>query len=151
MYFGIVHDNTSAMAPIALDNTPAPVEDIADLKKRLQSLTVDDLHLPPDNTLKRYQKAGIDLSKGYPYFPPKPDFVQQVAGIRTELREYVDPATRADRDKKALFSAAKEVKHLSTHIGVSQLQADHTTAVLISHLDRDHRAPAQGLDRSTAR
>ena len=43
MYFGIVHDNTSTMAPIALDNTPAPVEDIADLKKRLQSLTVDDL------------------------------------------------------------------------------------------------------------
>lgn len=119
MYFGIVHDNTSTMAPIALDNTPAPVEDIADLKKRLQSLTVDDLHLPPDNTLKRYQKAGIDLSKGYPYFPPKPEFVQQVAGIRTELREYVDPATRADKDKKALFSAAKEVKHLSTHIGVS--------------------------------
>ncbi|WVQ82940.1 hypothetical protein IAT38_005076 [Cryptococcus sp. DSM 104549] len=108
------------MAPIAID-TPAStdstskVEDIASLKARLQSKP--DIVLPPDNTLRRYLKAGIDLSNGYPYFPPKPEFVQEVEGIRKDLREYVDPGTRADPEKKALFGAAKEVKNLSTWIG----------------------------------
>ncbi|WVR03028.1 hypothetical protein IAU60_000017 [Kwoniella sp. DSM 27419] len=88
------------MAPIALDNS-----------------TGGGVILPPDNTLRRYQKAGIDLSNGYPYFPPKPEFVQEVTKIREDLREYVDPGTRADPEKKALFGAAKEVKDLTTWIG----------------------------------
>lgn len=113
------------MAPIAINDnaSSAPVvDDITALKQRLQALQVeqkDTLHLPPDNTLRRYQKAGIDLSNGYPYFPPKPDFVQDVSKIRTDLRDYVDPGTRADKEKKALFGAAKEVKDLTRHIGVS--------------------------------
>ena len=135
------------MAPIALDttqpqsNNPVAQDDVAALKARLQALhtdaandtlgtgdeglngkpraRADALVLPPDNTLRRYLKAGIDLSGGYPYFPPKPEFVQDVAKIRTDLREYVDPGTRADKDKKALFGAAKEVRNLTTHIGVS--------------------------------
>ena len=115
------------MAPIAIgtetqnQDPPSRNDDIAALKDRLQSLKVDkDITLPPDNTLRRYQKAGIDLSDGYPYFPPKPDYVQDVHKIRTDLREYVDPGTRADPEKKALFGAAKEVKNLTTHIGVSE-------------------------------
>ncbi|WVF67006.1 hypothetical protein IAT40_001749 [Kwoniella sp. CBS 6097] len=109
------------MAPIAIDTPPqqpaqSSVEDITALKARLEASKAD-ITLPPDNTLRRYQKAGIDLSDGYPYFPPKPEFVQDVTKIRIDLREYVDPGTRADPEKKALFGAAKEVRNLTTWIG----------------------------------
>jgi hypothetical protein len=57
-------------------------------------------------------------SEGYPYFPNKPEFVQDVEKLQTNLRDYVDPATRADPEKKALFGAAKEVRNLSIHVGV---------------------------------
>jgi hypothetical protein len=110
------------MAPIAIDDKPASQEvDISALKQALAEVDRSkvELILPPENTLRRYQKAGIDLSKGYPYFPPKPEFVQDVEKIRTDLRTYVDPGTRADREKKALFGAAKKVVNLTTHIGVS--------------------------------
>ncbi|KAJ7471176.1 hypothetical protein B0H11DRAFT_2433749, partial [Mycena galericulata] len=72
---------------------------------------------PPANTLRRYEKAGIDISQGYPYLPNKPEFVQDVEKLQTNLRDYVDPGTRADPEKKALFGAAKEVRNLSIHIG----------------------------------
>jgi hypothetical protein len=123
------------MAPIATDPTPtanpASGEDITALKARLQALKLDGepLHLPPDNTLRRYAKAGIDLSGGYPYFPPKPEFVGDVKAVREDARDgkpYVDPATRADKEKKALFGAAKEVRDLTTHIGVSLEPAQNT-------------------------
>lgn len=111
------------MAPIATGIPNETVqEDITTLKARLQSLKVDqkaEIILPPDNTLRRYIKAGIDLSQGYPYLPPKPDYIQDVEKIRKDLREYVDPGIRADPEKKALFGAAKSVKNLTTHIGVS--------------------------------
>ncbi|RXK36037.1 hypothetical protein M231_06685 [Tremella mesenterica] len=108
------------MAPIAIDPTPVVEErdtstEIAALKTILKKQ--ENVVLPPDNTLRRYLKAGIDLSNGYPYHPPKPDFVQDVKKIRTDLREYQDPALRADPEKKALFGAAKEVKNLTSHIG----------------------------------
>ncbi|WVQ82937.1 hypothetical protein IAT38_005073 [Cryptococcus sp. DSM 104549] len=109
------------MAPIAIDSpasaetTNKGQEDVATLKARLQSKP--DIILPPDNTLKRYLKAGIDLSNGYPYYPPKPQYVQEVSKLRENLREYVDPGTRADKEKKALFGAAKEVNNLTPWIG----------------------------------
>ncbi|KAK4685092.1 sulfonate dioxygenase, partial [Tremellales sp. Uapishka_1] len=110
------------MAPVALHSPANTVSDsdITALKQRLAEAKIDakaDLILPPDNTLRRYQKAGIDLSGGYPYFPPKPEFVSDVAKIRTDLRDYVDPGTRADPEKKALFGAAQKVNKLTTHIG----------------------------------
>jgi len=40
-----------------------------------------------------------------------------VYAIRDYDREYTDAGTRADPEKKALFGAAKEVKHLTSHIG----------------------------------
>ncbi|OCF60226.1 hypothetical protein L486_02906 [Kwoniella mangroviensis CBS 10435] len=112
------------MAPIALDTaSPAAappakssLEDIAALKAALKEAKAE-IVLPPDNTLRRYQKAGIDLSGGYPYFPPKPDYVQEVGKIRENLREYKDPGLRADKEKKALFGAAKEVRDLTKWIG----------------------------------
>jgi hypothetical protein len=141
------------MAPIAIGTETQDIQsrndDIAALKERLQSLKVEkDITLPPDNTLRRYQKAGIDLSNGYPYFPPKPDFVQDVHKIRTDLREYVDPGTRADPEKKALFGAAKEVKNLTTHIGVSPSES-YGESVLITV--RDYRLAAQGPHGPTER
>lgn len=114
------------MAPIATDSPQKDVstDDVAQLKERLAKVDLDkvkQLTLPPDNTLKRYLKAGIDLSDGYPYFPPKPDFVEDVTKIREQVRDkpYVDPGTRADPEKKALFGAAKKVTNLTTNIGVS--------------------------------
>ncbi|KAL1412033.1 hypothetical protein Q8F55_003030 [Vanrija albida] len=109
------------MAPVAI-STPAPADDIAELKAKLNAVDLNkvNLQLPPDNTLRRYQKAGIDLSEGYPFYPPKPDLVQDVTKLREDVREgktYVDPGTRADKEKKALFGAAKEVNDLTTHIG----------------------------------
>lgn len=110
------------MAPVAIaQSQPANSEiDISTLKASLAQIDRSkiDLTLPPENTLRRYQKAGIDLSKGYPYFPPKPKYVQEVEKIRTDLREYVDPGTRADPEKKALFGAASKVTYLTSNIGV---------------------------------
>jgi hypothetical protein len=93
----------------------------------------DSLNLPGP-TRARLEKAGIHLSKGYPVSlhtsltlllaltdtavpPAVPLFLQDVYAIRDQDREYIDAGTRADKEKKALFSAAKEVKHLTAHIG----------------------------------
>ncbi|ORY25433.1 hypothetical protein BCR39DRAFT_580176 [Naematelia encephala] len=74
--------------------------------------------LPPATTQARLSKAGIDISKGYPFVPKHaPEFVSEVYEIRKELRQYVDPATRADPQKRALFGAAKEVRHIGVHLG----------------------------------
>ncbi|WVW85177.1 hypothetical protein I302_107215 [Kwoniella bestiolae CBS 10118] len=73
---------------------------------------------PPLRTQQRLAKAGIDISNGYPYIPEKiPQYVQDVYELRNNLREYVDPATRADPEKKALFGAATKVHHLGAHAG----------------------------------
>lgn len=83
-------------------------------------------------------QAGIDLSKGYPEYPIRPKTIELASGIRKEVGfffgkgyqlqlneltsinqewEHKDPGVRADKEKKALFSAAKEVIHLSPHLG----------------------------------
>lgn len=76
----------------------------------------DTLELP-EAARKRLEKAGIDLSNGYPYRPAKPLYLDDVTKIRDYDREHVDPGSRADPEKKALLSAAKEVIHLTSHIG----------------------------------
>ncbi|KAF2167408.1 hypothetical protein M409DRAFT_54010 [Zasmidium cellare ATCC 36951] len=77
---------------------------------------IDSLGLPGP-ARARLEKAGIDLSQGYPYRPARPLYLQDVYAIRDYDREFIDPGSRADKSKKALFSAAKEVKHLTAHIG----------------------------------
>ncbi|KAF2707102.1 TauD-domain-containing protein [Pleomassaria siparia CBS 279.74] len=97
------------MAPsIAVAISPDIKDTIVPLK--------DTLGLP-EPTRKRLEKAGIDLSNGYPYRPAKPIYLDDVHNIRNYDREFVDPGTRADPEKKALLSAAKEVKDLTAHIG----------------------------------
>lgn len=94
------------MAPVAIDPR---IVDVALPKK-------DTLSLPkPART--RLEKAGIDLSEGYPYRPSRPLYLDDVYNIRNEDRPHVDPGTRADPEKKALLSAAKEVIDLTRHIG----------------------------------
>jgi len=76
----------------------------------------DTLGLPP-NSRARLEKAGIDLSNGYPYRPAKPLYLQDVYNIRNVDREHREAGAHADPDKKALFTAAKEVNDLTVHIG----------------------------------
>jgi len=98
------------MAPIAIPISPEIKEtDTIQPKK-------DTLGLP-GAARARLEKAGIDLSNGYPYRPAKPLYLDDVYKIRDYDRPFVDPGSRADPEKKALFSAAKEVKNLTAHIG----------------------------------
>lgn len=76
----------------------------------------DNLGLPVE-TRKRLDKAGIDLSTGYPYRPLRPLYLQDVYSIRNKEREHVDPGSRADPAKQSLLSAATKVTDLTTHIG----------------------------------
>lgn len=94
------------MAPTAIDPR---IVDVAEPRK-------DTLSIPPA-ARERLEKAGIDLSAGYPYRPSRPLFIDDVYHVRNYDRPYVDPGTRADPEKKALLSAAKEIIHLTRHIG----------------------------------
>jgi len=85
------------------------IKDVAEPRK-------DTLGLP-EPTRKRLEKAGIDLSNGYPYRPARPLYLQDVYEIRNNDRPYKDAGARADKEKKALFSAATKVTDLTTHIG----------------------------------
>lgn len=92
---------------------PAPIDprivDVAPPRK-------DTLALP-SAARERLEKSAVDLSAGYPYRPSRPLYLDDVYNIRNEHREYVDSGSRADPAKKALLSAAKEVIHLTRHIG----------------------------------
>lgn len=63
----------------------------------------------PELSKQRLEAAGVDLTQPYPEHPKKVLYLQDVLKLRSEDREYIDPASRADPEKKALFSAAKEV------------------------------------------
>ena len=78
---------------------------------------------------ERLEKGGVNLSTGYPYRPSRPLYVDDVYNIRNYDRPHVDPGTRADPEKKALLSAAKQVIHLTKHIGteIVGLQLKHLT------------------------
>lgn len=92
---------------------PAPIdESIVDAVEQKR-------HAPPipDPTRERLLKAGVDLSNGYPYWPNKPLYLQDVRSIRSEDRLHEDAGARADKSKKHLFSAATKVTDLTTHIG----------------------------------
>ena len=94
------------MAPSAIDDR---IKDVVVQKK-------DTLPLPL-SARTRLEKAGIDLSNGYPERPAKPLYLQDAFNVRNEEREHVEPGARADKSKSSLFSAAKEVINLTTHIG----------------------------------
>jgi hypothetical protein len=98
------------MAPSATELPIVPtIKDYVVQKK-------DTLPIPP-STRARLEKAGIDLSNGYPERPAKPLFLDDAFNIRNVDREHVEVGARADKSKSALLSAAKEVIHLTSHIG----------------------------------
>jgi len=98
------------MAPSATELPIVPeIKDYVVQKK-------DTLPLPAASRA-RLEKAGIDLSNGYPERPAKPLFLDDAFKIRNVEREHVDAGARADKSKSALFSAAKEVINLTSHVG----------------------------------
>lgn len=94
------------MAPAPIDPS---IQDVVEPKQ-------DSLALP-EATRSRLEKAGIDLSNGYPYRPSKPLYLQDVYKIRAEDREYHDAGARADKSKKNLLAAATKVTDLTANIG----------------------------------
>jgi alpha-ketoglutarate-dependent taurine dioxygenase len=82
--------------------------------------TVSWLEKLPKSSRDRLERHGIDLSKGYPIVPKYediPKFVDEAFEIRNKEYPYVERGKNADPEKKALFGAAKEVIHLTKHIG----------------------------------
>ena len=74
----------------------------------------------PEATQKRYERHNVDLSKGYPFIPSQenvPVYVDDAFQIREEEYPYIERGLNADPEKKALLGAAKEVIHLTKHIG----------------------------------
>lgn len=72
--------------------------------------------LLPEITRQRLEKAGIDLSKGYPQKPNRQVQYQDPSG-RDHSQPYIDAGSRADKEKRSLLSAATGVIHLTKHIG----------------------------------
>ncbi|CZS93965.1 related to sulfonate dioxygenase [Rhynchosporium agropyri] len=101
------------MAPSA---TEIEVRPIASHIKDFVVQKKDTLPLPAA-ARARLEKAGIDLSNGYPERPGKPLYLDDATSIRNVEREHIDAGARADKSKSALFSGAKEVIHLTAHIG----------------------------------
>ncbi|GAW26573.1 putative alpha-ketoglutarate-dependent taurine dioxygenase [Rosellinia necatrix] len=98
----------SAVEP-ATATTPAPTKN--GTERKFGKFTI------PDVARQRMDKAGIDLSQGYPEYPADLVYKQDVAALQPEPVPYDDPGRRADKEKKALFGAAKEVRHLTFHCG----------------------------------
>lgn len=77
----------------------------------------------PETTRKRFDKYGIDISKGYPKRPEQltlflDDSIRARDQIFKKLKEnYIERGKNADPEKKALFAKVKEVKHLTKFIG----------------------------------
>lgn len=88
------------MAPVALPILPSIKDTVAPKK--------DTLGLP-EAARKRFEKAGIDLSAGYPYRPAKPIYLDDVYNVRDHDRPFTDPGSRADPAKKALLSELKDL------------------------------------------
>lgn len=80
----------------------------------------EGLTILPDPARKRFEEAGVDISKGYPSRPDIskiPVYVDEAFQVRNEDYPYIERGKNADPEKKALFGAAKEVRNLTNHIG----------------------------------
>ncbi|CAD6441899.1 a8ac6340-6895-4b1b-a1d6-8a5cbf4868e8 [Sclerotinia trifoliorum] len=87
----------------------------------------------PENARARLEKAGIDLSDGYPTRPGRPLYLQDVFAIRNTPREHHDAGSRADKTKKNLFDAIRKndgkIIDLTKNIGteISGIRLDELT------------------------
>ncbi|GMM31538.1 sulfonate dioxygenase [Martiniozyma asiatica (nom. inval.)] len=76
--------------------------------------------LLPANSRKRLEDGYINVDEGYPEIPDRskvPVFVDQAYAVRDEDVPYIERGKNADPEKKALFTAAKEVVNLTDKIG----------------------------------
>lgn len=115
------------MENISNINIDRSLKDLSTLKPVSKSLLVNReehqlkwLEQLPAPARVRFEKAGIDLSQGYPPIPESkniPRFVDEAFEIRNEEFPYIERGKHADPNKKSLFGAAKEVKHLTKHLG----------------------------------
>lgn len=89
----------------------------------------DTLEVPAP-ARERLTSAGIDLSKGYPYRPAAPLYLQDAIRIREDGWEHVDAGARADKSKKNLLGAATKVTDLTAYIGteIEGVQLSELTA-----------------------
>ncbi|KAK6432951.1 hypothetical protein LTR95_010877 [Oleoguttula sp. CCFEE 5521] len=97
------------MASMAID---ARIIDVVQPKK-------DTLGLPAP-TKGRLDKAGIDLSNGYPYRPAAPLYLDDAYKIRGTNWDHNDAGARAKKSnpsKSNLLEGASKVTHLTSHIG----------------------------------
>ena len=97
------------MVPIPIDPT---IKDVVQPKQ-------DTLGLPEPSRI-RLEKAGIDLSHGYPYRPARPLYLDDATAIRGEPWDHNDAGARAAKtnpSKPHLLKAASKVTHLTTNIG----------------------------------
>ncbi|KAL3428311.1 alpha-ketoglutarate-dependent sulfonate dioxygenase 1 [Phlyctema vagabunda] len=101
------------MAPSATSEVPLPIHSgIKDVRVQKK----DTLPLP-QAARERLERAGIDLSNGYPERFAAPLYLDDAINIRNTPRDHVDAGARADKSKSALLSAAKEVIDLTKNIG----------------------------------
>jgi hypothetical protein len=98
------------MSPAAVETEPTSQEAVPK-QRRFGTFEV------PDVATKRMEKAGIDLSQGYPEYPAELKTFKDIHNLQPGPVEFSDPGARADREKKALFGAAKEVRHLTYYCG----------------------------------
>lgn len=126
------------MSTTTIELTGAVNDDTVKLDEHIRKLVIDHkispnnveasttgpdpegLKILPATARKRFEEFGVDISKGYPSRPDLkkiPVFVDEAYQVRNEDYPYIERGKNADPEKKALFSAAKEVKHLTTKIG----------------------------------
>jgi hypothetical protein len=129
---GQYRDEGIGIAKISIYYNPSKADIRTDIKFQILSIMapapidprIVDVAVPKKDTLglpgsarERLEKAGVDLSDGYPYRPSRPLYIDDVYNVRDYDRVHIDPGSRADPEKKALLSAAKEVIPLTRHIG----------------------------------
>jgi alpha-ketoglutarate-dependent taurine dioxygenase len=73
----------------------------------------------PKTTRDRFEKYGIDISKGYPKRPEKLTlFLDEATQIRNKPDpHFIERGVNADPEKKALFSKASDIRHLTKYVG----------------------------------
>lgn len=110
---------TESSIELKAQSAPSTLE--IDIKKEKKNAGLGKfVNLIPPHSKARLEKYNVDLSEGYPEVPSAeliPTFVDEAFEIRNRDFPYIERGKNADPEKKALFSAAKEVRNLTTHIG----------------------------------
>lgn len=81
---------------------------------------LEGLSILPEESRKRLEEDGVDLTQGYPEVPSRDDipvFVDQAYAVRQDDVPFIERGKNADPEKKALFGAAEEVIDLTKNVG----------------------------------